>query len=240
MALSISQTAALMKILKPGMRIASMGYPDIIAPPEMIEQWVGHPVNPRDDSKVICLRHGIKPRPIPDAESLFKLLDCELDVYDIVQERGCEHLCDLNYAWASMGENGTQQRYDIVLDVGTVEHCFNIAQAMFNMAAVVNEGGVIIHENPANQMNHGFYNLNPTFFADFYSANGFELIQCSLVTKEGEAFKVPLTQRFQYTAREINIFCMAQRTEVKPFVYPTQSKYAQAAAVDRAKEKANG
>src|SRR3990167_1871592 len=178
MALSISQTAALGGILKTGMRIASMGYPDIIAPKDMIEEMLNHDsgaLEYRKDSEVICKRHGIQQVRIPDAHSLFELLGCELDVYDVVQERGCEHLCDLNYPWSSiLGEDGTQQKYDIVLDVGTVEHCFNIAQAMMNMAGLLKINGIIIHENPFNCGNHGFYNLNSTWYHDFYTANGFK------------------------------------------------------------------
>ena len=182
MALSVSQTEALACILKPGMRVASMGYPDMIAPIEMIEQMLGDKkefVRSHTDSFDICRRHGLVRRLIPDAHSFFRTLDCELDVYDIVQERGCEILCDLNSPFAfSKIESGIYldiyQSYDIVLDVGTVEHCFNIAQAIMNMAGLVKEGGFIIHENPHSGWgNHGFYNLNPTWYHDFYTANGF-------------------------------------------------------------------
>src|SRR3990167_2047694 len=103
MALSISQTEALACILKPGMRVASMGYPDMIAPIEMIEQMLGDKkefVRSHTDSFDICRRHGLVRRLIPDAHSFFRTLDCELDVYDIVQERGCEILCDLNSPFA--------------------------------------------------------------------------------------------------------------------------------------------
>jgi SAM-dependent methyltransferase len=213
MALSISQTAALAKIIKPGMRIASMGYPDLIAD---IPDMPG--LRYREDSEAICRRHGLQSRQIPDAESYFDLLHCRLDVYDIVRERGCEILCDLNEPFA------TTDDYDIVLDVGTVEHCFNIAQAIMNMAEMVKLGGHIIHENPFSCGNHGFFNLNPTFFVDFYEANGFE-IECRLVTREGQFAVAPRTQRFKWEGRELNVFALARRLEVKPFVFPTQSKY---------------
>src|SRR3990167_1396607 len=221
MALSISQTTALGRILKPGMRVAGMGYPDLIAP---IVDMPG--LKYRDDSEAICKRHGLQARKIPDAESYFALQGCALDVYDIVHERGCEHLCDLNYPWASLREGGTQQKYDIVLDVGTLEHCFNIAQAAMNMADMVKEGGYIIHENPFNQGNHGFYNLNPTWYHDFYNANGFALLECKLVTRDGRSAIVPHTSRFPMADEESNVFAMAQRTMIKTMVYPVQSKYA--------------
>lgn len=238
MALSISQTVALGRILKPGMRMASMGYPDLIAPLAlllgMLPRETYAPLEYRADSAAICRRHGLQQRNIPDSVSFFNLLGCKLDVYDIVAERGCEIMCDLNVYLHP------ERKYDIVLDVGTVEHCFNIGQAIVNMAEMLNIGGIIIHENPFNWPNHGFYNLNPTFFADFYAANGFKLLDCKLVTRDGRSAEVPHTARFKAGVEEVNIFAMAQRVEIKPFVWPLQSKYAKAvpaAGVDRAMEK---
>ena len=217
MALSLSQTVALAAILKSGMRVASMGYPDIIA---QIPDMPG--LKYRADSEQICRRHGLPLHRVPDAESWFALQECKLDVYDVIKERGCEIICDLNErldpilrAW----------NYDVVLDVGTAEHCFNIAQAMINMAGLVKMGGYIIHENPFNCGNHGFYNLNPTMFADFYAANGFKVLDCRLVSSAAEA-RVPHTKRFRFTEQEVNTFCLAQRVEVKSFTFPVQSKYA--------------
>lgn len=251
MALSISQTKALAEILMPGMRVCSFGYPDIIAPLEAVKEMMG-PIDfcqilYREDSEEICKRHHIAKRKIPDAESVFDTLGCELDVFDIVQERGCEIPLDLNYEI----DEALHETYDIVLDVGTLEHCINICQAAFNMAGLVKKDGYIIHENPANWLNHGFYSLNPTWYADFYAANGFKLLDCCLVTRDGRKITVPLTSRFKFTAEEVNVFAIAQRTEVKSFVFPVQSKYAKlipaavvstgdAAAEPRAKEIING
>ena len=226
MALSLTQTAALALLLKPGMRVASMGYPDLIAPREMILPLLGdQAVNLlyREDSAAICKRHGIREGcQIPDAESFFFRMGCKLDVYDIVQERGCEILCDLNKPIYLPHV----PVYDIVLDVGTAEHCFNIAQAMMNMAALVKVGGYIIHENPFNCSNHGFYNLNPTFYVDFYKANGFEVIECCLATRDGRTANVPHGKRFKFLTEEANAFCIAQRLRVQAFVHPVQAKYA--------------
>jgi len=252
MALSLTQTEAVGRLVKPGMRVASFGYPDIVAPQEMWGNILGtthRPVEVRKDSESICKRHGLESRPIPDAHSFFKLKSCELDVYDIVRERGCEILCDLNYEVPMMHWTGYLQKYDIVLDVGTAEHCFNIGQAMINMASMVKEGGYIIHENPANWGNHGFYNLNPTLFYDFYTDNGFEVEELKLVTRDGRQVVVPPTQRFKFPPEEMNIFCLAKRVRVQNFIYTTQTKYKQIptpgisgerAASERAKEIVNG
>ena len=236
MALSILQTKEVLERVKAGMRVASFGYPDIIAPlPDAILEKVSY----RSDSEVICKRHGLKSRQIPDAESFFDALGAKLTVYDVIRERGCEILLDLNEPMEAC------QQYDIVLDVGTLEHCFNIAQAIMNMAMMVKMGGTIIHENPFNWANHGFYNLNPTFYNDFYCANGFTMKECALVNRAGMGVNAPLGKRFTFTEVEVNVFVVAERVKVQEFVYPVQAKYQHlipAAGVSGVslKEAANG
>lgn len=246
MALSINQTLALSEVLRPGMKVASMGYPDLIAPQEMLVDLFGTRMNyvdVREDSDAICARHGLNQRPILDALSMFKMLDAELHVYDIVCERGCERLCDLNVE----GDlEYAREAYDLVLDVGTSEHIMNIWQALVNMAGSVKKDGYIIHENPHSGWgNHGFYSIHPTLFHDFYSANGFSIEKCLLVARNGETQKPPLTKRFiQQGEIDLNVFCVAKRLSIEAFKTVVQSKYcasqaAPAAGVDRAKEIAH-
>lgn len=201
-----------------------MGYPDIIYPPERLKDLLGDKVlglKYREDSEAICKRHGVALHDVPDSESLFEQFGVSLDVYDIVNERGCEIVCDLNYPLPQE----VCGQYDYVVDVGTLEHCFNIAQALVNMAALVKVGGMIFHENPFNWGNHGFYNLNPTLFHDFYTDNGFEIVECLLLPRGEKAFKAPQTKRFQYVGGEANVFTVARRLELKDFTFSTQTKY---------------
>lgn len=227
MALSFAQTFALSRLIKPGMKIASMGYPDLIAPIEMIEKLGGDRKDwkYRKDSDEICKRHHLELCPIPDAESVFGSIGCQLEVLDIVKERGCEIICDLNLPFSYYRHK--LETYDIVLDVGTLEHCFNIAQAGMNMASLLKQGGHILHENPFNWGNHGFYNLNPTWYLDFYRANGFNVLACALVNRFGAGNEAMTTKRFRSVGEELNVFCAAKREVlVKQMVFPVQSKYA--------------
>jgi SAM-dependent methyltransferase len=214
----------LLDVLRPGQAIAALGYPDIIYPPEDLAKKLGPRLSGltyREESSRICKRHGLQYRQIPDAERLFELYGCSLDVYDIRAERGCEIVLDLNQPFPA---NACEQ-YDYVLDVGTIEHCFNIAQALVNAAALVKVGGVIFHENPFNRGNHGFYGINPTLFHDFYTDNGFEVIECRLIDDESASVAIHPTRRFIFTDKEINVFLIAKRLEARDFVFPTQSKY---------------
>lgn len=209
----------------PGQRIASMGYPDILAPLPAIQSMLGASFDNlayREDSNLICKRHGLREYRIPDADSFFSLLGLELKVFDIVRERGNEIIQDLNYPVEDETLHGT---FDFVIDVGTLEHCFNIAQAAITTASLVRKGGYILHENPFNWGNHGFYGLCPTWYADFYEQNGFKLITCLLRTRGGDTAQPPLTERFRCSDKEFNVFAVAQRTEERRyFIYPLQSR----------------
>lgn len=214
-----------MQEAKAGQAIASMGYPDILIAPEELKAGAGEAfgqIRYRPESQQICKRHGISFRLIPDAEALFELFGLSLDVYDIQAERGGEICLDLNKPYP---ENSKAQ-YEWVLDVGTLEHCFNVAQALANMAGLVKLGGHIIHENPLNWGNHGFYNFCPTFFYDFYRDNGFEVLESLvLVHKSNQFMEPPPVKRFLMPVEKCNLFTIAKRVEIKDFVWPIQSKY---------------
>lgn len=241
MALTPLVTEYLVPLLKDGMKIASMGYPDIVASESAVERWLdGRQCEYRDDAAKICKWHGMPLQRIPEAKSFFKAFGVHLAVYDLYETRGDELLCDLNYPWSENHYDTNHNdlgKYDFVLDVGTLEHCFNVAQAAKNMAELLNKGGIILHSNPFSMGNHGFYGLNPTWFHDFYMQDGFELQWCFLMEKgSNQAIQVPMTKRFDcQTDKELNIFAAAKRTEIQAILYPQQTKYvALAAAGNRA------
>jgi hypothetical protein len=82
---------------------------------------------------------------------------------------GATHIHDLNDAVTTMPQ------YDTVLDFGTSEHIFDIAQAFRNAIALCKVGGRIVHALPSNsECGHGFYQMSPELFLSLYSeGNGF-------------------------------------------------------------------
>ena len=66
------------------------------------------------------------------------------------------------------------ERFDLIVDGGTIEHVFDIRQAFMNIGRLLCPGGRIIHFVPANNyLNHGFFQCSPTLFNDYYHFNGF-------------------------------------------------------------------
>ena len=151
MALNLSA----LKFLKPHFKgdVLSLGYPDLLVSPESIQEMFGYMPSKFTDANKW---HGFKD-PLPDTEELFDHLGAKLTVVDFTKDRGMETIADLNYPQ----EFG---KFDLVIDPGTLEHCFNIAQAFVNAAASVKVGGRIFHLSPMTMINHGFYNLCPTLF----------------------------------------------------------------------------
>jgi SAM-dependent methyltransferase len=73
-------------------------------------------------------------------------------------------------------------KFDIILDIGTLEHIFNISQALENIKTMLKPGGTIILGYPSsNFINHGFYHICPTLLYDYFSANGFDNFSCFIL-----------------------------------------------------------
>lgn len=116
----------------------------------------------------------------PDIDSFvfFKIFGfTEVHAADISPYEGADIILDLNKKLPS----DLYQRFDYVVDGGTLEHVFDPATALKNMANMVKRGGYIFHQGPvAGLVNHGFYSFSPILFSEFYKANGFEIKQLEL------------------------------------------------------------
>ena len=101
--------------------------------------------------------------------SLLGIDDCI--AADCSDYEGAEITCDLNDPL----EEPLRSRADVVIDGGTLEHVFDVRQALTNVSLLLKPGGRVIHMTPANNCaNHGFYQFSPTLYADYYRTNRFE------------------------------------------------------------------
>jgi hypothetical protein len=81
------------------------------------------------------------------------------------------HRLDLNYPIT------LDRRFNVVINHGTAEHIFNIAQVFRTMHQYTLPGGLMIHEGPfTGWVDHGFYNMQPTLFFDLAEANGYRVL----------------------------------------------------------------
>lgn len=119
------------------------------------------------------------------------------------------------------------EQFDFLLDPGTIEHCCNIGQALKNIAMALKQDGYVCHYVPLSMFNHGFYNINPTLFVDFYGQNDFKLE--FMAATDGDRFapdlvEIPETERFN-TPANASTLVVARRLKVSPLTWPTQTKY---------------
>lgn len=155
----------------------------------------------------------------PDPYDLCEQLGVKLTCVDAIAHDGREVVADLNYPH-DLGQ------FDLVIDAGTTEHCFNVAQAIVNASNAVKVGGRILHTNPVSMGNHAFYNFCPTLMLDFYKANGFELEFLELRDKNGEGDRVDFHPFSRFSlGNNWAMYCMARKVEQQPLTWPIQGKY---------------
>lgn len=208
-------------------RLISAGYPDLLVSPSMIRHYLGNiPLEFHPDEAAIIKWHNCQKITdhIVESRFFFRQLQTDMTVIDLRAVRGDELVYDLNHPLPET----LQGQYDVLLDTGTIEHCFNIGQAAVNLAGLIKEGGILLQTLPLSSFNHGFYNINPTWFHDFYSPdNGFEILELKGLTNlfSPTYFDPPPFSGFGGVPDRSTMFVMARRREVKPLAYPTQRKY---------------
>lgn len=209
-------------------KLLSLGYIDFLVSKEDVARVFGPQVAEsvviRDDSKSIAAWHSSTSSVI-DADSLYRALGFEPHYLDLAVIRGGEIVQDLNEPLAPELVGA----FDFVIDSGTLEHCFNIAQAVANVAMAAKVGGIVHHGNPLVMINHGFYNFSPAFYHDFYRANGFEMLDMYAVEQppgEVRLTRLDGVQRVKFRDPiEKVIQVLARKVEQVPTRWPTQTKY---------------
>lgn len=160
---------------------------------------------------------------LPEAVDFFQRAGASLDVVDVQSFAGLERIVDLN-------ELQDLGQYDLVIDPGTTEHCFNIGVAMLNAANAVKVGGRIAHTPPMTMVNHGFYNLCPTMLFDFYTQNDWEIevLEARLLREPRKVFNLIASEsatRRASAGKDLYLTCVAKRKTDQKLKWPTQTKY---------------
>lgn len=109
------------------------------------------------------------------ADLFFKRIGAgEVFALDYSDYEGAQFIHDINQPWL---EGRPPRQFDIVFDGGTLEHVFNLPQALLNAMSLVKVGGYFLGVSPADGwLGHGFHQLQPEFFFRFFTEeNGFKL-----------------------------------------------------------------
>jgi hypothetical protein len=124
--------------------------------------------------------------------------------------------------------------FDVVINHGTAEHIFNIAQVFRTMHDACADGGLMVHDAPfTGWIDHGFYCLQPTLFYDLAAANNYEVVRVAIHAIESQQI-IPLEGR-DHVAKlaaagtlppNSMLFVALRKYGDSPFKIPTQGYYA--------------
>lgn len=198
-----------------GASVLCLGYPDITAPHDQVLKLLG--VEPRKFTDY-GRDHKISWR-LPETVDTLMLAGAKLvHCVDSMPSRGCERLVDLNV------RQEWPQLYDVVINPGTLEHCFDIATATFNAWRALAVGGVLVYVAPMTMMNHGFYNICPTLVEDFAKANGGAVVEW--VARDREWAEVPISKKERFRApAEVVLYARVVKEKQVPETIPVQGRY---------------
>lgn len=155
----------------------------------------------------------------------------KIDSLDISDYQGASIVHDLNKPLPQEYEC----KYDCVIDGGTLEHVFNVAEALVSIMQLLRPGGLFITCTMANNYcGHGFYQFSPElFYRTFSEENGFSVKLCKIYT-EGKFVDIgdpgPTGKSGQISPSESVAMLMVAThkiAHVKPFRhgYPVQGQF---------------
>lgn len=197
----------------------SLGHPDILATPEELSFLGELPI----DNKEVhdARRTWPEKRIIGNARPVFNAMNADLIVVDVRP-----HLYNIDVELDLNDPIIARPEYDLIIDCGTTEHCFNVGQALKNVANMTALGGYVYHMVPLCSFNHGFWNFSPGVFVDFYEDNGFAIERLTGV-RHAEFIPVQRHTKFKLpnNGSKLNLLCIAKRLEIKDINYPMQRKY---------------
>ncbi len=199
-------------IILGGSRVMELGAQEISAGPEAVGR--------------LLEQAGFPGGPVATSAELFKRLGFEAyQAIDATGDRGALTL-DLNRDLSKA--YGFTETFDLVTNLGTLEHCFDQAACFRNMHNLCRSGGLMIHCLPAQGLvNHGFYNYHPRFVADLAAANGYEIINL-FFTADFTPERIPYTiKNFRARdARDLMLYAVLRRTLDEDFKTPFDGMFA--------------
>jgi hypothetical protein len=102
-----------------------------------------------------------------------------VDALDMDDYEGANILFDLNQEDI---REAVHEPCDLLIDTGVMEHFFDVRKLFRHAFRATASGGCIIHILPSNNFcDHGFYQLSPTLFTDYYEANQYDILLQELI-----------------------------------------------------------
>lgn len=112
--------------------------------------------------------------------------------FDIENPTGTETIHDLNTPIPFKYHD----KFNLVIDGGTLEHIFNIPQCLENISNILKIDGVIYHINPQNGYpDHGLYQFSSDFYYSYYRANKFQNLYHDTLAQDNRIYNCFIAQK---------------------------------------------
>lgn len=171
-------------------------------------------------------------------DPILRFLGAEsVDAMDYSEYEGAKIVQDLNKPLPAEWN----EQFDLIIDGGTIEHVFNVPEALRTLMSLCRVGGHVFLTNPANnQCGHGFYQFCPELmFRVFAEPNGFQIhkvLLCEILPRHGftglqmREVKDPAQLGYRQNldaGLSMQLVTIAKRTAVRPIFEtpPLQSDY---------------
>lgn len=113
------------------------------------------------------------------AQTFFDMLGLkELLSTDI---EGADHAADQHQDLNDPLPDNLINRFNLVIDPGTLEHVFDMKTAFTNITRALRVGGNVVHFLPIYSFNGGYFSINPNVMMDYYALNGFSEIKAYII-----------------------------------------------------------
>lgn len=124
---------------------------------------------------------------------------------------------------------GFTETFDLVTDLGTFEHCFDVASAFRNAHEACKTGGLMIHALPSNcNANHGYYTIQPRMIADIAAANNYEIIDFVFTVDYCSTMYRFNRENYQlYDDRDVMIYAVLRKKLAAEFRLPFDSIFTE-------------
>lgn len=125
---------------------------------------------------------------------------------------------------------------DFIIDSWTLEHVFNVPNALATIYYLLKDNWIVLHHSPANwYIDHWFYQFSPTLFYDYYRENNYKIVSANVINRrKGLSCEPYITDIYRnkymrywvkYLQRSTLFFC-AQKKHASTFdKIPTQTFY---------------
>lgn len=113
------------------------------------------------------------------------------------------------------------ERYQTLMDIGSIEHVFDTRQCMENSMRMVKVGGRYFIHTPVNgYLYHGLHVFNPRMIIDAFKLNNFEIEYLKFTSSMGKTLKDPAE------SRKSLIWIVGRKTcPLEKFHVPQQAEY---------------